>query len=141
MTKELERFSRIEPPTADESAAPDPFLPPPEKRAPIILDLSDQEHRASQQAAREAKAQQALAQARQELVERQHSEQLVGDSDDRTLVAWRATARWPVPVRLGAMSGVLGLTAILALTVTPIFWLFAPIIVAWFGTTFFVRTS
>lgn len=139
MSKELERFAKIEPRTADPADAPDPFLPPPETKAPIILDLSDQEHRVSQQAAREEKAQQALEQVRREHIERQTAEQVVGDSDDMTLVAWRATARWPATVRLGMMTGSLGLTAILALALTPIFWLFAPIVIAWFGTTFLVR--
>ncbi len=139
MTKDLERFSRIEPPTVDESDAPDPFLPPPEKKAPIILDLSDQEHRAAQQAAREEKARQALEQARQERLEREAERQISDEPEDRSLRLWYATAALPVQVRLGALVGSTGVFALLALTVTPIFWLFAPLCVAWFGTTFLVR--
>jgi hypothetical protein len=140
VTKELERFAKIEPRTQDETDAPDPFLPPPEKKAPIILDLSDQEHRVTQQAAREEKAQQVLQQARVEREERLAPREIV-EEDDRSLRLWYATAAMPVGMRLAALGGALGLTAILALAATPIFWLFAPIVIAWFGSTFFVRRT
>lgn len=140
MTKELERFAKIEPRTADAADAPDPFLPPPETKAPIILDLSDQEHRVSQQAAREEKAQQALAQARVEREERLVPREVVHE-EDRSLRLWYATAALPTGVRIGALVGSACFFALLATLISPVFWLFPPICVAWFGTTFFARAA
>ena len=141
MSSDLERFKHIEPRQADDDDAPDdPFAPPREKVAPIILDQRDADAVAKLRAEREARAAAALA-AHQEKLAAEAPKDLVLDDDFERAIGWQWVTAQSPRNRVIALAGGLGVLGLLALAIGPVAWAPAPILIVVVAVSFLSKPA
>ncbi len=127
------RFGKIEArKDAPAKAAPDPFAPPPEdSEVPLEIAADDVAERDRLRAEREAKAHDNLEREAQRLAELRMQEEAREDRGVVESLARRGNEALAMPTekRLYIAGGILAVTAVCALTISPVFWGLAPVVV------------
>ena len=127
------RFGKIEArKDAPAKAAPDPFAPPPEdSEVPLEIAADDAADAERLRAERVARAQESLDREAQRQAELNMREEAHADRGLVDSLARRGNEALAMPTekRLYVAGGVLAVTAVCALTISPIFWGLAPVVV------------
>ncbi len=136
------RFGKIEArKEAALAAAPDPFAPPPDG-ADDQIEVADEDpgHDARVKAEKKSWAEQKLDEERQRLAELQMQQEAREGRLDLAIPGPNALLDLSVRDRALVTAGLLVGIAVLALTITPILWGFAPLVVLVFVATLFAKT-
>lgn len=135
------RFGKIEPRKDAPPVAPDPFAPPPDGAdEQIELAEADRTHDERVRAEKKTWAQQQLDVERQRIAELQMQQEAREGRLDLAIPGPDALLDLSVRQRTYVCAGLLGGVAVLALTVSPLIWGFAPLIILVYVATLFART-
>jgi hypothetical protein len=135
------RFGKIEARKEQPVAAPDPFAPPPDgAEEQIELADGDRSHDERVKAEKKSWAQQKLDEERQRIAELQMQQEAREGRLDLAIPGTNALLDLSVRDRALVSAGLLVGIAVLALTITPILWGLAPLVILVFVATLFAKT-
>lgn len=127
------RFEKIEAPKAEAARpAPDPFAPPPEEpEVPLEIAADDAAERDRLRADRATRAQRDLAREAQRVAELRMQEEAREDRGVVEALARKGNEALAMPVqqRLTIAGGAIAIIAVCALTISPIIWGLAPVVI------------